>query len=298
MQRALRPLSSHRREPEPRLRRSHFRSHPGKTPEVSERRTPENPTRATCHSKGVILARATWTEVDALDRESVVVIPVGGTEGHGPSLPLGTSTIVAEAVAHALHDRLGEGVIVAPAIPYGVSGRDRGFPGTVDLGYEALIATLRSVVASLARHRFRRFLILTGGFEDTREAVKVALRAIKDENPNLSLAWRGAVPPMTRNRVRTRILFAVAPDLVRPATAPSVRLDLEADEGAQLRASLVTNDEDSPPEGRSYDLNPDQFEDAREHFDYAVEMSAKLIALMREGRVYVERSLTEEKETI
>ncbi len=252
----------------------------------------------------MILARATWIEVDALDREAVVVVPVGGCEQHGPSLPLGTSTFVAEAVAHGLHDRLGDDVIVAPTIPYGVSGMDKSFPGTVDLGYEPLIATLRAVVGSFVRHRFRRFLILSGGFEDTRAAVRLALRAIKDESPNLQLADRRAVPKFRRNTVRGRVMLHLHPDLIRRATERPTHMRLAMDVHLDIQRDIVTDGEELLASG----LNavPDSYTETEgaDLLAYSVEKAADLVALMREGRIYVERdvigsstgeTLTEEK---
>ena len=44
------------------------------------------------------LSRLTWPEVDALERaRTVVLLPVGAIEAHGPHLPLGTDVIIARA---------------------------------------------------------------------------------------------------------------------------------------------------------------------------------------------------------
>jgi mycofactocin precursor peptide peptidase len=73
---------------------------------------------------------------------SVVVVPLGSTEQHGPHLPLDTDTRIAAAVAEAVSTELarrGAGpVVVAPAIAYGASGEHEGFPGTISIGSDAL----------------------------------------------------------------------------------------------------------------------------------------------------------------
>ena len=79
----------------------------------------------------------TWPEVAPVASASVVAVPIGSTEQHGPHLPLGTDTAVATALCARLARRC-PGVVVAPALPYGSSGEHAGFAGTVSIGSEAL----------------------------------------------------------------------------------------------------------------------------------------------------------------
>src|SRR5205814_3697447 len=68
------------------------------------------------------LAQLTWEEVRDLDREqTLVVLPVGAIEAHGPHLPLDTDVVIATAMARAgarkLTDR-GHVVLILPALAY------------------------------------------------------------------------------------------------------------------------------------------------------------------------------------
>ena len=47
------------------------------------------------------LAELTWQDAGALDRETVVLIPTGSLEQHGPHLPLFTDSLLVTAVAEA-----------------------------------------------------------------------------------------------------------------------------------------------------------------------------------------------------
>ena len=49
--------------------------------------------------------------------DKVVIIPVGSTEQHGPHLPLGVDTYIAEGISEILAEKTG--AIVAPAFSYG-----------------------------------------------------------------------------------------------------------------------------------------------------------------------------------
>jgi len=102
---------------------------------------------------------STWQEVqEYLKKRNDVVVPVGSTEQHGPSGPLGTDTIVAEELALELHED--RRAMVAPTIEFGVSGAHLGFPGTLALRPMTMIALMRDALMSLADHGFRRFLVI------------------------------------------------------------------------------------------------------------------------------------------
>jgi len=109
----------------------------------------------------VLLKLALWQDVhEYLERRNDVVIPMGGTEQHGPSGPLGTDLIVAEELANDLGQE--RHAAVAPAIPFGVSHVHGAFPGTISLAPATVLAVLSDVIESLAAQGFRRFLLVNG----------------------------------------------------------------------------------------------------------------------------------------
>ncbi|RYG30729.1 creatininase family protein [bacterium] len=235
----------------------------------------------------VILAKTTWTEVEALDREQVVVVPVGGTEQHGPSLPLGTSTYIAQAIAYGLSMEREHEVVVVPATHYGVSGADKTFAGSVDLGYEALIATLRAIVASMTRHRFRRFLFIVGGKSDTRAAVDVALRTLKDELPNVAFARSSVTDQSPEDgRQRAAILLATHADLVR-IQAGEAPADLRLEDGSESSSAFVYDTDEVSSMGLSAATGTGA-EEARAELTRGVRAASELVTRMRQGRIYVE----------
>jgi creatinine amidohydrolase len=110
-----------------------------------------------------------WTEIAALpDRENtVIVLPTGATEQHGPHLPCAVDTIIsAGVVGHALA-RLDRDQPEVPAfamapITYGKSEEHLHFPGTITLTGETLLATMNEVAESVYRAGFRKLLIVNG----------------------------------------------------------------------------------------------------------------------------------------
>jgi creatinine amidohydrolase len=107
-----------------------------------------------------------WTEIAALpDKENtVIVLPTGAMEQHGPHLPCAVDTIICSGVmGHALA-RLPAGVpafAMAP-ITYGKSEEHLHFPGTITLTGETLLATMKEIGESVYRAGFRKLLIVNG----------------------------------------------------------------------------------------------------------------------------------------
>lgn len=229
----------------------------------------------------MILAKATWTEVDALDREQVVVVPIGGTTQFGPFLPLGTTTAIMDRFATDLDVRCADKILVCPTLPYGVAGGDGAFAGTVDLGYETLIATIRATVSSLTRHRFHRFLFVCSQVGGTLPSIEVALRATKDESPRLQLAhlvvgWH--------RQLCARALLSFSPEEERTSAnlaTQRTRMD------SPMSGCFVFDTDEILAEGFRYAPLPENSEPDRTISD-AVNQAADLIDVMREGRVYVE----------
>jgi creatinine amidohydrolase len=111
------------------------------------------------------LARLSWSEVAELDRDrTVALLPTAAVEQHGPHLPLDTDaflcTRVAEEAAARAQD---EGpVLVAPTLAFGSSEHHMAFAGTLTLTPETFLAAVSELGGSLARHGFRRLLVVNG----------------------------------------------------------------------------------------------------------------------------------------
>ena len=163
------------------------------------------------------LAGATWPQVEATGARTVLAVPLGSLEQHGPHLPLDTDTRIAAAVAAGLAAR-GAGVTVAPAVPYGASGEHADFPGTLLLGHGALVDLLVELVRS-ARRSFAGVVFVNahGGNEDALSAVEHQCAAEGDD----VIVWRALVPggDAHAGRTETSLLLAIDPTVVRLSLA-------------------------------------------------------------------------------
>ena len=104
------------------------------------------------------LAQLTWEEVRDLDRgQTLVVLPVGAIEAHGPHLPLDTDVVIATAMARAgarkLTDR-GHVVLILPALAYTAASFGSAFHGTLSISAITVTALIVDIARSLSDQGF------------------------------------------------------------------------------------------------------------------------------------------------
>lgn len=105
----------------------------------------------------------TSRQVAALDRDrTILILPLGSVEQHGAHMPLGTDTMLAQAIAHTAAERLAGRIAVLPPPWYGFSAHHMRFAGSISLKSETLMALSEDIVASLVHHGFRRILLVNG----------------------------------------------------------------------------------------------------------------------------------------
>lgn len=157
------------------------------------------------------LVETTWTDLEAADRPVLLVVPVGSCEQHGPHLPLGTDTLIAEALAGALV-RDHPGTALSPSLTITASGEHAGFPGTLSIGNEAMEAVVVELVRSAD---WSRGVVLVNGHGGNHRAVERAVSRLHDEGRRV-LAWwpRSAGADPHAGHTETSIMLALRPDLV------------------------------------------------------------------------------------
>lgn len=157
------------------------------------------------------LAAMSWPDVAAISAASILAVPLGSTEQHGPHLPIGTDSDVAVAVADRLA-ALRPDVVVAPLLPYGSAGEHAGFPGTLSIG----AAALELVAAELVRSADAfAGVVLVSGHGGNAEPLAAAVARLRREGRRV-LGWWPRIPggDAHAGRTETSLLLALRPDQV------------------------------------------------------------------------------------
>ena len=93
-----------------------------------------------------------------LKANPMVVLPAGSVEQHGPHLPTGTDIFAANAISHAVAERMD--ALVLPSTPFGVTPMHMPYEGTITLTPETYIRLVTETCASTAKHGAKYLLIL------------------------------------------------------------------------------------------------------------------------------------------
>lgn len=186
---------------------------------------------------------ATMTSPEAAARgASLLLVPVGSCEQHGPHLPLDTDTRIALALARSAGARRSHAV-VAPPVAIGASGEHAGFPGTLSIGTDALAEVLVELTRS-AIPPFER-LVFVNGHGGNASAIARACRTAVAESRRVD-AFHPTLPSGPSSdahagHVETSVMLHLAPQLVRLERAEPGDTRPIADIADQLRTGGVAS---------------------------------------------------------
>jgi len=168
-------------------------------------------------SPGTNLGDATWREVESTGRSSVLAVPIGSLEQHGPHLPLDTDTRIATELAGRLAAMV-RGVVVAPAVPYGASGEHAGFPGTLLVRHEVLTELLVELVRS-ARSSFAGVVVISAHGGNSDALTKAAKRCRAEGDAMLVWTADNKGGDAHAGRTETSLMLAIDEESVRAGLA-------------------------------------------------------------------------------
>lgn len=131
---------------------------------------------------------------EKIKQGAVVLLPIGQTEEHGPHLPVGTDTFIAEGVARRVAELLQDElpILLLPAVwaTYSVDALGL-WPGLIKVRTRTVIDLAHDIVASLLRMGFRKVIMLNG-HGNNPPLLDTALRELADEfeaAPVLANVW-------------------------------------------------------------------------------------------------------------
>jgi creatinine amidohydrolase len=185
----------------------------------------------------------------SITRDSILCLPVGSFEQHGPHLPLSTDTIIAQSFAVALAEQIANqhDVWVLPPVPLGLSREHRWATGTASLQLDTFATLITQFAAQYTRSTGARRLVITNGHGGNRGALEALLYELEDDlgiaacalHPlALAGAGKGApTPEIHAGFVETSLMLHLAPHLVQCTDIPD---GPESDEQASaVRESVL-----------------------------------------------------------
>jgi creatinine amidohydrolase len=131
------------------------------------------------------IADTNWMAVEQyLRTDDRLMLVVGACEQHG-YLSLTTDVKIPQALAGAASER--SGVLVAPALNFGISPYFVKYPGTISLRTQTFLAVIEDVVTCVYEQGFRRLLFVNGhGGNSPAQAV---LHELANGMPGLQMSW-------------------------------------------------------------------------------------------------------------
>lgn len=227
----------------------------------------------------------------ALGADSIVLVPVGAIEQHGPHMPLSVDYVIADESAKAIVDMLGDelDLWMIPTLPYSKSNEHAWSPGTMWLSATTMHHMLGDIGRCVAKTGARRIVFLNGhGGNST--LLNVACRELRLEYGLLTFLVHAFIPPAystappseaSTNELgmgihggyrETSVMMHLRPDLVNLALAErNVPEWLDDNEhvrfGGTVQFGWLSNDfgpagHIGDPTGASADAGKVMFEDA------------------------------------
>lgn len=177
-----------------------------------------------------------WPEFDDRRKETkTVIIPTGAVEIYGPHLPMGSDTIVAEALALRIAEKTK--AMVAPTIGMGDSSMLMDFPGTLTLRKSTYEAAMDDLCTCLIGYGFKNLMFINGHSGNVDMINYLARRYQKDHgvrcgqidwwrfaaaNGNDIFELKGYMAHGHASECGTSVLLYLRPDLVDMAKATRI----------------------------------------------------------------------------
>ena len=108
------------------------------------------------------LAELKWPDVEALSKDTPVVIPIAAHEQHGRHMPLHTDSLLLGEIVRRTEEQLRDDTLFAPLTWLGNSHHHMDFPGTLSANPRMYLDLLNGLLEDFIQHGFKRLVLLNG----------------------------------------------------------------------------------------------------------------------------------------
>ena len=180
------------------------------------------------------LALMTWPQIRALQSGcSMILLPLGATEQHGPALPISTDTIIADALCREASRRTG--VPFAPALPLTSSGAHTSkWPGTFSMAPLTFIQVLVQWARWAEATGWKKILFVNA-HAGNHAPIRVAVDQIRLEllgkiqvgfvdsftlTPEIAARFTSDANDLHANKAECDLILSLTPELVDMSAFP------------------------------------------------------------------------------
>jgi creatinine amidohydrolase len=175
-----------------------------------------------------LLGELTYQDVSKkIGARSVLIMPIGSIEQHGPHLPLNTDVVIAEGLAARIVARWGEALDLwrLPTVAVSLAREHDWAAGTLSLSTDGMTALMRDLGRTISRALPTRNLLILNGHGGNRGILEALVRDLRiDCGLNVCVFHPAAlsdgkagsgVPEIHGGKNETSLMLALAPHLVR-----------------------------------------------------------------------------------
>jgi creatinine amidohydrolase/Fe(II)-dependent formamide hydrolase-like protein len=192
---------------------------------------------------GRAIGELTSTEIAThLNARSILCLPIGSIEQHGPHLPLNTDAVLAEELTRRIVARWAGSLDLwqLPALTIGLAREHEWAPGTLSLSVEGIIAVMRDLGRSIARALPTRNLAIINWHGGNRSILNVLIQDLRaDFGLNICVLhpviWAETMeaaptkPDIHGGKIEASLMLAIAPHLVRIDQIAQLKTQPDAD---------------------------------------------------------------------
>lgn len=172
----------------------------------------------------------TSPEIEAIDKQTPVILPIAAIEQHGAHLPLATDRMIGAHFCNGLNDRIKDDVLILPSISVGCSEHHTDFPGSLSVQHKHLLDQMTDIADCVVKYGFKNIIVFNShggniaigqvflerfGFRnpDTNVVMITWWKLVLEELKNLNETGKGGAGHA--GEFETSLMLLIAPDLVK-----------------------------------------------------------------------------------
>ena len=177
----------------------------------------------------------TTIDIDQLNREIPVVLPISATEQHGPHLPLATDRLIGEHFCAKIDERVPKEILWLPSLSVGCSEHHTVFSGSLSVTHRTYLQQMEEILGWVVHYGFRN-IVLFNSHGGNIAIGQSCVQSFGFRHPNCRIfmvTWwqlineelekvsEGAIHTGHAGELETSLMLIIAPHLVKTAFMPT-----------------------------------------------------------------------------